>query len=140
MSLGPIEILCIKFPNTLIKDEIAAALRALVDSKTVRVIDIVFIRKSDAGGVTMTELKEMQDIDHNILDPLVADISGLIATEDVQEVAEALDPNSFAALMLFEHIWATTFRDAVLDAGGELLFSDRIPSSVIDEITRTVPA
>lgn len=134
MSLGPIEILCIKFPNALIKDEIGVALKELVENKTIRIIDILFIRKSETGEVTMTEMDEMEDVDHSILDPIVADISGLIAEEDVQEIAQALDSNSFAAVMLFENIWATTFRDAVLNADGQLLFNARIPGSVIDEV------
>lgn len=137
MSLGPVEILCIKFPNAFIKDEIAAALKTLVNNNTIRIIDILFIRKNANGEVTMTEIDEMDDVDHSILDPIIADISGLIAEEDVQEVAEALDNNSFAALMLFENIWATTFRDAVLNAQGELLFSDRIPNSVIESVMAT---
>lgn len=134
MSLGPVEMLCIKFPNALIKDEIASALKALVENQTIRIIDILFIRKGESGEVTMTEIDEMEDIDHSILDPIIADISGLIAESDVQAIAQSLDNNSFAALMLFENIWATTFRDAVLNADGQLLFSERIPSSVIEEV------
>jgi hypothetical protein len=134
MPLGPVEILCIKFPNAFIKDEITSALKTLVDSKTIRIIDIVFIRKTTNGEVMMTEMAEMDDVDHSLLDPLVADISGLISEEDVQEIGASLDHNSFAALMLFENIWATAFRDAVLKADGQLLLSDRIPNAVIEEV------
>lgn len=134
MSLGPIEMLCIKFPDYFVKDEIAAALRTLVENNTIRIIDILFIRKSESGEVTMNEIDEMNDIDHSILDPIIADINELISEEDVQTVAQALDNNSFAALMLFENIWATTFRDAIVNAKGQLLLNERIPSSVIEQI------
>ncbi len=134
MSLGPVEIVCIKFPNTFISDEITSALKVLVDSNTIRIIDILFIRKSASGEVMMTEMAEMDDVDHSLLDPLVADISGLISEEDVQEIGASLDNDSFAALMLFENIWATAFRDAVLKADGQLLLSDRIPNSVIEAV------
>jgi hypothetical protein len=137
MPLGPIEILCIKFPNTAISTEITSALKALVDSQTIRIVDILFIRKSESGEVTMNEISELEDIDHSLLDPLIADISELIAEEDVQAIGESLDNQTFAALMLFENIWATTFRDAVLKADGRLLFSDRIPSQVIEEMMAT---
>ena len=137
MSLGPIEILCIKFPNSFVKDEIAAALKALVESKTIRIIDILFIRKSENGEVTMSEMDDLDEVDYSILDPIIADITGLISAEDVQTVAQSLDNNSFAALMLFENIWATKFRDAVLNAEGQLLLNERIPSSVIDQIMST---
>ena len=132
MPLGPIEILCIKFPETAITGDIATALKELVDTRMIRIVDILFIRKSGSGDVTMTEIDEMQDIDHSFLDPLVADISGLISEEDVEEVAQALDNNSFAALLLFENTWATAFRETVLRGGGQLLLSERIPSQVVD--------
>jgi hypothetical protein len=133
MTLGPVEILCIKFPNTYIKDDIAAALKTLVEIGTIRIIDILFIRKSENGEVTVNEIDEMKDVDHSLLDPLVSDISGLISEVDIQGIAEALDNSSFAALMLFENTWATAFRDAVINANGQLLLNERIPSSVIDE-------
>lgn len=138
IPLGPIEMLCIKFPNNLIKDEIGSALRELVKNRTIRIIDIVFIRKNENGELTINELDELDDIDHSILDPIVSTITGLIAEEDVQTIAQSLDRNSFAAVMLFENIWATAFRDAVVNATGELLLCERIPSSVIDEVMITI--
>jgi hypothetical protein len=133
MSLGPIEMICIKFPNAFIKDEIALALKELVTNKTIRIIDILFIRKHETGEVTVTEIDEMDNVDHSILDAAISDISGLIAEEDVYEVAQALGNDSFAALMLFENTWATAFRDAVLNAQGELLLNARIPHRVVEE-------
>lgn len=132
MSLGPIEMICIKFPNAFIKDEIALALKELVANKTIRIIDILFIRKHATGEVTITEIEAMDDIDHSILDSAISDISGLIAEDDVYEVAQTLGNDSFAALMLFENTWATAFRDAVLNAQGELLLNARIPHHVVE--------
>lgn len=134
MSFGPIEILCIKFPNSFVKDEIASALKALVENQTIRIIDILFIKKDDNGVVTMNELNELEDVDRSLFTPIIADISELIAEEDVETIADSLDHHSFAALMLFESIWATRFRDAVLHAKGELLLSERVPNSVIEEV------
>ena len=45
-----------------------------------------------------------------------------------------LEPDSSAAILLFEHVWATRFRDAVLDSGGEMIASIRIPKEVVDEV------
>jgi hypothetical protein len=134
MPLGPVEILCIKFPETAIKDDIALALKHLVEQKTIRIIDILFIRKGIDGEILVSEIDEMEDVDHHLLDSSIAEISGLISEEDVQEVATKLDAGSFAALMLLENTWATAFRDAVLKANGEMLLSDRIPHSVIEAV------
>lgn len=134
MPLGPVEMLCIQFPKTAITDDIALKLKDLVDRQTIRIIDIVFIRKTASGEVMTTELDEMEDVDHSLLDASISEISGLIAEEDVADIAQKLDSNSFAAVMLFENTWATQFRDAVLKADGQLLLSERIPHSVIEAV------
>jgi hypothetical protein len=61
-------------------------------------------------------------------------MSGLLSDEDVEDLGDALDPNSSAAILLFEHVWATKFRDALIDSGGELLASIRIPKEAVDEV------
>lgn len=136
MTLGPIEMLCVRFPNRFgfVKDEIASPLRALVENKTIRIIDILFIQKNQDGEVVLNELDDLDEIDYSIFDPIIADITGLISESDVQTIAQSLDNNSFAALMLFENIWATAFRDAIVNAEGQLLLNERIPSSVIEEV------
>lgn len=134
MPLGPVEMLCIKFPSSFVKDEIGAALKALVESNMIRIIDILFIKKSESGEVTITEIDDLDDVDYSIFDPIIADITGLLSKEDVEQISHSLDNSSLGALMLFENIWATAFRDAVLNAKGELLFNERIPSKVIEEV------
>ena len=48
--------------------------------------------------------------------------------------AAALENNSSAVLMLFEHIWATGLAEALRNAQGEMVLSERIPCVVIDEL------
>jgi len=134
MPLGPLEMICIKFPETAIKDDITLALKALVESNTIRIVDILFIRKGHDGEILITEIDEMGDVDHSLLDASISEISGLISEEDIQDVAIRIDNDSFAALMLFENTWATAFRDAVLNANGQLLLSERIPQSVVEAV------
>jgi len=134
MSLGPIEMICLKFPETAIKDDIALALKGLVDRKTIRIVDILFVRKGSDGEILITEIDEMEDVDHSLIDDSISEISGLISEEDIQDITAQLDNGSFAALMVFENTWATAFHDAVLQANGQLLLSERIPHSVIEAV------
>ncbi|HEX2324343.1 MAG TPA: hypothetical protein VHQ00_03030, partial [Chloroflexota bacterium] len=69
---------------------------------------------------------------YELFDPLVSDIEGLLADNDVQALAGALENNSSAGVLLFENVWATRFRDAVVNANGQLILSERIPRSVIE--------
>ena len=58
----------------------------------------------------------------------------MLSDEDIEDLGADLAPNSSAAILLFEHVWATKFRDAVIGSGGELLASIRIPKDVVDEV------
>ena len=81
-------------------------------------------RRPDSGIGTM----------YGQFDPLVSDRTGLLSHDDARSLASRLGPDSSAAVMLFENTWATKFRDAVLDADGELVLSERIPKAVVDEM------
>ena len=62
-----------------------------------------------------------------------------MSDEDVESFTDGLEPNSSAAILVFEHTWAKPFRDAVVDAGGILAANVRIPGSVVEEILAAVP-
>jgi hypothetical protein len=134
MPLGPVELLVIKFPGNQFKGEIVPALRELVESGLIRIVDLLFVKKDAAGAVTAVELNDFEPDTYALLDPLVADIEGLLAEDDVQHFAEMLEPNSSVGMMLFENAWATRFRDAVLNANGELVLNERIPHAVVEQL------
>jgi hypothetical protein len=58
----------------------------------------------------------------------------MLTEEDVVYLTGNLEKNSSAAVMLFENVWATRFRDAIVNAKGEIILSERIPRQVIEEI------
>jgi hypothetical protein len=134
VGLGPVEVLVVRFPGNQFTGEIAPALAALVEQGTIRVIDLLFVTKDDAGDVEGFELTDVADEPAAAFAGLVHESTGLLSEEDVVDLGEDLEPNSSAAILVFEHTWATRFRDAVLDAGGELVTNVRIPKETVDEV------
>jgi hypothetical protein len=133
MSLGPVELVVIEFPGNQFRGEIAPAMKALVDSHTVRIIDLVFITRDESG---VTHSRELTEIESDLMltwDPLVDDVLGLLSGDDVQRLGQSLSLNSSAALLLFENTWATDFRDAVERAQGRLVLSERIPRAIVEQ-------
>jgi hypothetical protein len=122
----------IEFPGNQFKGEIIPALREVVDTGIVRIIDLVFVRKDDRGSVSVMELKDLQKDAADAFAPLARDTSTLFAEDDVGKVSEIMENNSSAALLLFEHVWATRFRDAVLNANGRVIAGERIPKERVD--------
>jgi uncharacterized membrane protein len=134
MEMGPIEILIIGFPGNKFTGEVAPALAELVESGQIRVIDLVFVAKDPAGDVVAVELSDVDKATSAAFQPYVDEPSGMLSDEDIEDIAVALEPNSSAAILLFEHLWATKFQQAVLGAGGVLIDSIRIPKEVVDAV------
>ena len=133
MSYGPIDFLALEFTNDQLKGEIMPALMELVDNKVVRVIDLVVIQKDQDGKHEALELQQLEPEVIAIFDPLMVEISGIIQVEDIDAIAEQMENNTTAAVLLFENLWAVKFKEAVLRANGRLLAQERIPYQVVDE-------
>jgi hypothetical protein len=140
MSLGPIELLVVKFPGNQFTGEIAPALTELVEGGLIRVIDILFLYKDEASEMTVLEINDLDDDDYRQFDPVVADLTGMLTPDDARSLSASFEPNSSAVIMLFENTWATKFRDTLVRANGQLVLNERIPRTVIDELMASAAA
>ena len=131
--LGPIESLTIAFPGNKFKGEILPELQALVDKRLIKIIDFVFVMKDSKGNFEAIEVENYDKKTAEFFCKLCVDPAKLISEEDILKVGEALDKNSSAAILLFEHLWFKKFRDAILDAKGLLVADERIPVTIIEE-------
>ena len=138
MALGPVELIVIGFPQTRVSG-VRSALKELVDSKTIRIIDIMFISKDANGNKTIRELTSLDEETYAAFDSLCGNLEGLLSEEDGRKLADVLEPNSSAAVMLFENTWAADFANAVAAADGRLILAERIPRATIEELM-AVPA
>ena len=132
MSIGPVELLVLKFPGNQFTGEVGPALKELVDSGTIRIIDLLFAITDPQGNISVVELSDLDSAAKGEFDPVVTDQTDLLTHDDARSLAAGLGPDSSGAIMLFENTWATKFRDAVLGAGGELVLSERIPKAAVD--------
>ena len=126
-ELGPVDYLVIEFPGSKFNGEIAPTLVDLVDRGIVRVLDLVMIKKESDGSFDAFELADLDSSEAGELRRVEADIAELLSAEDVANAAEALEPGSTAALLVYENRWAAPFATAVRHTGGQLVASGRIP-------------
>jgi hypothetical protein len=131
MEVGPVEIVMIKFPGTELSGTIAPAIKDLTDRGVIRIIDALFMQKDAEGHVSIKEFGDLEDPEYEAFDPVIEDVTGLLSEQDAEEMADEIEPNSSAALMLFEHTWAIELRDALDQADGRLLMSERIPREAV---------
>ena len=51
----------------------------------------------------------------------------MLAEEDVENLAAAMLPGAFAAVLVYENLWVAPFASAVRRGGGQLVANGRIP-------------
>jgi Family of unknown function (DUF6325) len=132
-ELGPVDYVVVAFPagQADFSGEMASELRALMDSDTVRVLDLVLVTKDVDGSVEGTELRDADDSEVGQLRAAEADLAVLLAESDIDEIGAVLEPGSSAAVLVWENTWAAPFGSAVRRSGGQLVASGRIPAQAI---------
>ena len=130
-EIGPVEYLIVAFPGNRFTGEIAPALADLVDAGTIRIIDIAFVTKDEDGAIAAFELTELDPDVREGLESVGVEVTGLFNEEDLTAAAEELEPNSSAALLVWENVWAKGVAQAMRDAGGEVFDFGRLPHEVV---------
>jgi hypothetical protein len=129
-TIGPVEYMILGFPGNQFNGDIAPELVNLVQSGTIRVLDLIFIMKDEDGEVAAFEFDEHEDL--KVFGGLDGEVGGLISDEDIAYAADNLEPNSSAALLIWEDTWAVPLVDALRGAGGVLLEGSRIPHDLME--------
>ncbi len=132
-EIGPVDYAIIAFPGNRFRGEIAPAIADLVEGGTIRIIDIAFVGKDADGSTVAMEMTELDPDVQEGLDKLGIEVSGLFSEDDLIGVADGLEPNSSAALLIWENVWARNVAQAMRDAGGVLVAFERIPHDVVQE-------
>ena len=135
MAAGPVEIVTIGFEEGRFDGSILEELTKVVDAGTITLIDGVVVRKSGEHEYDLAELTEIPE-----LHAIAAKVTSVLTDDDVDTVAEDLPVGSAAAVLVFEHTWVLPLRDAIVEAGGVLLDSVRIPGLVVDEVLAAIAA
>ena len=130
-ELGPVDYVVVEFPAGAknFTGEMAAELLRLVDAGTIRVIDVLILDKNEDGSVDATELSDIEELGE--LQSIEAELAELLAADDVENLAAAMDPGSVAGVLIYENLWAAPFASAARRAGGQLIADGRIPIQAI---------
>lgn len=132
-SMGPVEYVVIAFSGNRFKGEIVPAVAELVDNGLVRILDVAFIKKDAAGNTTMFEYDTLDDVLAFGFADVDGEAGGVLNDEDLELAAEGLEPDSSAALIVWEHLWAARVAQAIRDAGGRIVAGERIPPEIVEQ-------
>jgi len=131
-AIGPLEYVIVAFEGNAFTGEIVPALTDLLDKGLVRIIDLAVVSKDEHGNVTMFDANELSADVARALVEFDGECTGLLSEEDLRMAAEEMKPNSTEVAILFEHVWATRFSQAVRKAQGTMVMNVRIPHDVVE--------
>ena len=163
-KIGWIQMISVGFDGNRFRGDILPALDKLKQQGTIRVLDLLFVRKDELGNVATTKASDL-DMEEAIgfgeyIGTLVGFAAGgpegadrgaiagaaamadghLFDEDDVFRVTQALPKSTSAALVLFEHLWAKPLLDAVDRAAGVELSNDWIrPEEIVSVVHKAVP-
>jgi hypothetical protein len=135
-AIGPVEYVLIGFPDNKFTGGIAPELAKLVDSGTIHIIDLVFIKKDADGNVLSFEYDDLPET--AAYGDIDGEADGFLDDEDIKAIAEDLDNNSSALLIVWEDLWAAPLAAELLAAGGQVIAGRRIPHAIVTEILEAI--
>jgi hypothetical protein len=128
-AVGPVDVAVMVFETGRIDDAVGAAIRDLVETGTVRIIDFAVVRKDSDGDVSLVELDDVES--GPTLESLADAQFDLLSEQDLMTIAESLDPGSAALVVVWENTWAAQLAVAVRASGGRLAAFERIPHDAV---------
>jgi Family of unknown function (DUF6325) len=130
-ELGPVDYIVVEFPagTSNFNGEMAAELARLVDNDLIKVLDLLVLHKDADGSVEAFEMDDLDEVDE--LTAIEAQLAELLAEEDVEHLAAAMEPGTTAGVLIWENTWAAPFASAARRSGGQLIANGRIPIQAI---------
>lgn len=136
----PLEYALIGFEGNKFSGKIVPELVDLAARGIVRYVDIVFIRKDEAGSTSTIELNDLEPELYEAFVPMGEHVSSLFTTDDLAIAASKLPVNSAAMLILWENLWTAKLRQAIVDAGGQLVERVQIAPEVVEQFKQELAA
>jgi hypothetical protein len=124
-EMGPIDYVVLEWPGRQPKGDVAPLIIDAVDRGLIRILDVALMVKGEDGSVAALDLGELDD--DTGFSAFSGASSGLLAQEDLEEAASALEPGTAAAILMWENRWAAPIAIAIRKSGGQLVASGRIP-------------
>ncbi|HEX5086299.1 MAG TPA: DUF6325 family protein [Nocardioides sp.] len=129
-----VEYIVITLPELSSSMSVAQALRSLVESSRIRILDLVAVVTDAHGGYAVTEpelvaaLADLRSVD--------GEVGGLLSDDDIALACRALRPGTAALILVAEDRWAQELADAARSGGGRIVGGERIPRNRLEQAHR----
>ena len=123
---GPIDYIIVGFEGNKFNGSIMKALSEALDSKVIDLVALDVISKDNEGNITKLDITKLGDSYAVEFAERYNPSDDLVSEDDIAEMAELLENNTTAGLLVIEQLWAKPLKKALLDANGVLVAEGRI--------------
>lgn len=120
---GPIDYIIVGFEGNQFDGSIMQAVAEAEESGAIALVAMKAITKDADGNVAALEVTGGDHPD-----------TGMVTQDDLDEVADLLENNTTAGLLVVEQLWAKPLKKALLDANGVLIAEGRIHPDAAAEL------
>ena len=136
---GPIDFVLMEFTGDRLTGRAAEEVVSLMQRGIIHVYDVMIVGKDADGAVYAVDLAESPDRVGGFVE-LDGARTGLLADDDLNAAAGAMQPGTLAALIVYENTWAIPFVAAAMESGGTLIAGGRIPAEDVMEALEAMEA
>ena len=123
---GPIDYIVVGFEGNKFDGSILKALSDALDKGTISLVALSVISRDKDDTVNVMNVAEAEDQYLVEFSQKYKPSQDSVDKDDVSEVADLIEKNSTAGLLVIEHLWAKPLKEAILNANGVLLAEGRI--------------
>jgi hypothetical protein len=134
-DLDLVEYVVVSVPELSSTVEVASAIRSLVESSQVRILDLVGVATSPDGRYTAVEAEHLSGLAE--LRGVEGEVGGLLSEDDIALACRALQPGTSALILVVEDRWAQVLADAARQSGGRIIGGERIPRHRLEQARRS---
>ncbi|MHC1754607.1 MAG: DUF1269 domain-containing protein [Methanosarcina sp.] len=153
---GPMQMLVIAFEKPEFHGQIRRELKSVMEKGMIRLIDLLFVWKDENGNIKSMEATQLDEDERTRFGAVVGGLIGFgargeegarigmeegaleaaqenygITEEDILEITEAIPEGTAAAILIIEHLWAKSLKQALRDAGGVLVSQGMITPELL---------
>lgn len=132
---GPIDYIIVGFDGLKFDGSVLRALAEAIDSGAIALVDLSAVAKDADGSVHKLNISEVGDeLAVEFVEKYQPDDKD-VTQDDIDEVADLLENDTAAALLVVEQLWAKPLKKALMDANAVLIAEGRIHPEAAAELT-----
>lgn len=120
-----VEYMVIAVPDLASVVDVAEAMRRLVDTDRMRILDLVAVVLSADGAPVAVEPEEVAGM--TVLRDVQGEVGGLLSEDDIAMACGELPVGTAAVILVAEDRWADILAAAARSSGGRIVGGERVP-------------